>query len=323
MFLRILKSNPILLLIFTILTCIGIGVWTLLTKQVSYSGNMPVFYFFFGWAVNVKLFSVSLGLILLLVQAFGWNAIINSNTLLRQSSYFPAFFLILLASCRLSLISIYPVLFASLFLTLAMRRLIASYKKDNAISNVFDAGLFIGIGSLFYPPFVVFMLFLWIAVLIMRSLIWREWVVAMVGFVLPFGFAMAYQYLFFVSDISWYSKLILSAENYRTHFSFNWKEWMLMLILAGLSIASFWLFINKMADNIVKTQKVWALILWFMVFALVSVVILKQRDAQSFMVLAIPFSFIFSNYFLKAKSAIWAELLFLCLLISIGLNLFF
>lgn len=91
----------------------------------------------------------------------------------------------------------------------------------------------------------------------------------------------------------------------------------------GISAASFWLFINKMADNIVKTQKVWALILWFMVFALLSVVISKQRDAQSFMVLAIPFSFIFSNYFLKAKSAVWAELLFLCLLITIGLNLFF
>ena len=97
----------------------------------------------------------------------------------------------------------------------------------------------------------------------------------------------------------------------------------MLITVISVSIACFWLFINKMADNVVKAQKIWALMLWFVFFALVSVFISPQRDARSLVILAMPVSFIFSNYFLKAKSSIWPEFLFLCLLVSIGLSLFF
>jgi hypothetical protein len=268
------------------------------------------------------MFPLVLGMGLLLVEAFIWNSFINRNTLLKQSSYFPAFFLILLSSCRISLISFYPALLASFFLVLALRRIAASYKKESALSNVFDAGLFIGIATLFYPPLVIYILFLWIAILTMRSLIWREWVAAMIGFILPFAFTITSGYLFFNNGTAWYNKIVSLSANYRKHWSFTWEEWLLLLTISGIGIASTWLFINKIADNVVKAQKVWALMIWFGLFAVVSIVISPQRDARSMIILVLPASFIFSNYFLKVKSAIWSEFLFLCLLVTVGLSLF-
>jgi hypothetical protein len=323
MFVRILKSNPILLLALSIAMCFGIWLWVFLTRYAPYSGNMPVFNSVWGWAINVKTFSAGLGLALILAHAFMWNAVINKNTLLKQSSNFPAFFFILLASCRPCLIGLYPSLFASFFLMLAVRRLAGSYKKEKALSEVFDAGLFIGIASLFYLPVAVFLVFLWITILIIRSLLWREWVVALVGFALPFGFSLAYHYLFFTPEAFWYNKLVMTIGNYRKHWSFDWHEWLLMLTIGPLCIASFLLFVNKMADNVVKTQKMWSLMLWFTFFAAASVVISPQRDARSLVIFAMPVSFVFSNYFLKSKSPVWTEFLFLCLLITVGLNLFF
>jgi hypothetical protein len=323
MFIRILKSNPILLLVFTVFIGVSVWLWFLFKGQVNFSRNSIFFDVFWNWISNSKIFSVILGLILLLVQAFVWNSFVNNNALLKQSSYFPAFFLILLSSCRISLISFYPALLASFFLVLSLRRIAASYKKESALSNVFDAGFFIGIATLFYPPLVVYILFLWIAILTMRSLIWREWVVAMIGFILPLGFTITSGYLFFNNGAVWYNKIISLGANYRKHWSFTWEEWLLLITVVGISIASTWLFVNKMADNVVKAQKVWALMVWFGLFAVISIVISPQRDACSMIILVLPASFIFSNYFLKVKSAIWSEVLFLCLLFTVGLSLFF
>ena len=323
MFLRILKSNPILLLVFAILIGTAIWIWSLLGQSIRYNGNTTFFNNFWIWVSKAKMFSVGPGFILLLAEAFIWNSFVNNNTLLKQSSYFPAFFVIILSSSRVALIGLYPSLCSSLFLMLALRRLVASYKKENALANVFDAGLFIGIASLIYPPVTIFILFLWIAILTIRSLIWREWVVAIIGFILPIGFAFLYHFLFLNDSVYSFSKLILSLGNYRKHWSFTWEEWLLLFVFISIGIASFWLFVNKMPDNVVKAQKVWALILWFVLFAFVSVFISAERDARSLVVLVLPVSFVFSNYFLKSKSAIWSEFLFLCLLITISLSLFF
>ncbi|MGP8216178.1 MAG: DUF6427 family protein [Bacteroidia bacterium] len=324
MFIRLLKSNPIVLLLFTIITGIGIWVWIWIfqSKHADYGVTIPFFNDLWAWVAKLEAFSTGFGIILLLTQAFIWNSFINNNALLKQSSYFPAFFFIILASCRTSLICLYPALFASLFLVLAMRRLAASYKKEKALSEVFDAGLFIGIASIFYLPLVVFILFLFIAILVIRSLVWREWIAAVIGFILPFGFALAYNYLFLSAENFWHNIFLAAHSNYRMHWSFTWEEWLMLIAITGTCIASLWLFINKLPDNVVKAQKIWTLMLWFVFFALVSVFISPQRDARSLVIVALPVSFIFSNYFLKAKSAVWPEFLFICLLITVGLSLF-
>lgn len=325
MILRILKANPIFQLILTILTGAGIWLWIGIspTKAADYKWNMLIFNDFWTWAMHFHFFSAIVGGIIVLTLAFSWNAFINSNSLLKQSSYFPALIFVLLASCRSSLICFYPSLIASLFLMLAIRRLAAGYKKDKALSEVFDAGLFIGIASLFYIPLVVFVVFLWIAILTIRSLIWREWVAALIGFALPFAFILAYHYIFFAPAPFWSNKFNIITSGYRSSWSFSWEEWVMLIAFVGISLASFWLFFNKMQDNVVKAQKIWALMLWFVFFALLSVFLSPQRDARSLAVLILPVSLIFSNYFLKAKSVIWPEFLFLCLLATVGISLFF
>ena len=325
MLLRILRSNPILLLVLSILAGAGAWFWIAFSpaRYAFYINTGPIFNVFFGWLIKLPVLNIIFGLLVILLQAFSWNAFVNNNSLLKQSTYFPAFFFILLASCRPSLICPYPSMFATLFLILAMRRLAASYKKEKALSEVFDAGLFIGIASLFYVPVMVFLLFLWIAILIMRSLIWREWVAAVIGFALPFGFALAYYTLFFTPEKFWYEKLLMAVGNYRLHWSFSWQQWFLLITMICACIAGVWFYINKITDNVLKAQKIWILMLWFIFFGAVSVFIAPERDARSLMIMVLPVSFIFSNYFLKAKSKVWPEFLFLGIIIAVAVNIIF
>lgn len=127
--LKILKLNPILLTALSIIMCLGIWGWVFITGYNTYKINMPFFNTLWGWAVDIKTFSVGIGIIIIMAHAFIWNAFINRNNILKQSSNFPAFFFVLLASCKSSLVGFYPSLLASFFLMLAIRRLAAGYKK--------------------------------------------------------------------------------------------------------------------------------------------------------------------------------------------------
>src|SRR4029077_9994088 len=227
--LRILKANPILLLVLPVLLGSAIWAWVALLQggTAFYSNTMPMFNTFFHWISFFPIGSLILGFAMLLLEAFALNSFINKHSLLKQSSYLPAFFYILFCSCRHTQICFYPALFASLFLMLAVRRLAESYKKEKALSELFDAGLFIGIAALVYVPVIVFVMFLWVAVLTMRSLNWRDWIVSLIGFSLPFIFALGYFTVFYSPEHFWYERIMLAFGNYRSDLSMPWKGMLL------------------------------------------------------------------------------------------------
>ena len=138
-----------------------------------------------------------LGLALLILMAGVWNRIVNKHSLLKQSTYFPFFFMLILLSCRSSLIGCYPALISSLFLVLFLDKLISSYKKENALSDIFDSGLFIGIATLFYIPSMLFIIVLWVGLFTVRTINGREWLCSIIGFSIPFIFTYTYNLLFF------------------------------------------------------------------------------------------------------------------------------
>jgi hypothetical protein len=323
--LRILKANPILLLVLPVLLGGAIWAWVALLPGSSsfYGDTMPMFNTFFRWISYFPIGALVLGFAVLLLEAFTLNSFINKHSLLKQSSYLPAFFYILFCSCRHTLICFYPSLVASLFLILALRRLAESYKKEKALSELFDAGLFIGIAALVYVPVIVFVLFLWIAVLVMRSLNWRDWIVSLIGFALPFIFAMGYFTVFYSPEHFWYDRIMLAFGNYKLGLSMPWKGMLLFICLIITAIVSSWFYINKISDNILKAQKVSILMLWFVFFALASIVLSPEKNARSFVILAMPFSYMFSNYFIKTKSKALPEMLFIFFIVTIVLSVFF
>jgi hypothetical protein len=321
--LRILKSNPMLSLILPILVTMAIWICgNIISAGTIEKSDIPLFQVFFGWLCKMPFLAALSGLCLLMLEAHIWNAFINRETLLRQSSYFPAMIYLFLLSCRHLLLGFYPALIASMFLILAFKRLAESYKKDKAISEAFDAGVFIGLASLVYFPVTVFIVFLWIGLLTMRSLIWREWAVSLIGFVLPFGFALTYYSVFYSPEYFW-DKLIVAIQNYNKVMKPGWHQVLLIITLGATILVSIIFFLKKFPDNVVKNQKILALMIWFACFSAASIVLAPQKNACAFSLLAIPFSFIFSNYFVRAKSKLVPELMFMFLVIAIIVNIFY
>lgn len=324
MLLRIVKSNPLLLLAFGI--ALGAGLWAYTMLQPgeinrSYT-DITLLAPFFDRIHNLTLLKGILGFATLLIEAGIWARIVNRHSLLRQTTWFPFFFIILLLSCRATLIGFYPALISSLFLVLALNKLITAYVKERALSEVFDAGLFVGIATLFYIPSMLFLILLWIGLLILRTINWREWVSNVIGFLLPFVFTFTYNLVFF-PHYPWYNKITGEFFYHSVHLSFSWEQMTIMVIIFLVAAGSLWFFINKMTENILKAQKFWTLMLWFILIAAASVLICPVKDSRAFSLLAIPGSFILSTYFLKTRAKILPEILFLALLAGVIISMLF
>jgi hypothetical protein len=324
MLLKLFKTNPMLLLLFGIIFSIvlwAVTVFHPVGPTLSYT-DVTLLAPFYDRIHSLPVFKEALGFSMLLLMAGVWNNIVNKHSLLGQSSYFPFFFMVLLLSCRTSLIGFYPALASSFFLVLAIHKLISSYKKERALSDIFDSGLFVGIATLFYIPSMVFLVLLWIGVLTIRSINWREWVCSIIGFMIPFIFTFTYNLVFF-PGYPWYNKITSEFVYHSTHLSFSWEQITIMIIIGISALRGLWFYVNKIPDNVVKAQKFWALMVWFILIGIAAVIICPVKDSRAFSILAIPGSFVLSVYFLKTRTKFIPEILFLSLLAGVLISMFF
>jgi hypothetical protein len=324
MLLKLFKANPLLMLIFGI--GLSAALWTLTIlhpgKTIYPYADITLLAPFFDWIHNFPVVKEILGFAILLIEAFTWNRIVNKHSLLRQTSWFPFFFMVILLSCRASLVGFYPALISSFFLVLAIHRLISSHNKERALSDVFDSGLFVGIATLFYIPSMVFLILLWIGLLILRTINWREWACTIIGCMLPFVFTFTYNLVFF-PHYPWYNKITGEFHYHWVHLSFSWEQVTMMIIILIAATGSLWFFVNKITENVVKAQKFWILMLWFILIAVLAMLICPVKDSRAFSLLAIPGSFILSAYFLKTRAKLLPELLFISLLAGVIISMFF
>lgn len=148
-----------------------------------------------AWLVQFPLVSSILALILLLLQAFYFNGILAANLLIARNGFSGALAYILMFSFGRELTSFYPIIPAALFVIAAMHMLFLIYDKREAVFFVFNAGFFIAIAGLFYPP--AFVLFLWliIGLVIALQFDWRNLVAAFLGVFTPIYFIWSWFYL--------------------------------------------------------------------------------------------------------------------------------
>jgi len=126
--------------------------------------------------------NVLITLLLTLLQAMLLNGVVNRYNLLGRPSFLPALMYIVLASMLTPFLVLSPTLICNFLLIWMVEKFLSIYRRTDITSLVFDIGLIIALGTLFYFPFILFLLMIWIGLLIFRPFNWREWVAGWVGF---------------------------------------------------------------------------------------------------------------------------------------------
>jgi|WetSurMetagenome_2_1015567.scaffolds.fasta_scaffold69720_2 hypothetical protein len=219
-----------------------------------------------------------------------------------------------------------PVLPASIFLMMAMRRIMDSYRKPGTAYNFFDAGIYISIGTLFYADLAWFGALLIVGIIILRSGNLIEIIISLLGLAAPFVITAGLYYVLgkdigiLLTDIR--DNLIVKAAGYQfTRLS------VILLIYTGLIvIVSTGFLVMRMNSKKIKSRKTFSLLLWSLIISFALFIFVPSVSVEIIWITGIPACYLLAHYFIFERKKIFAEivftLFFLLVLLIQALNIF-
>ena len=174
MLLRIFKgTNPGVILLITV-TLIAIWISAYIRQSdISASqfdsGAMPLYELLTRIVAGTDHLRLIISFLLVVIISF---LLVNFNTtsfFINERTYLPALIYILIGGFFPEFQSLNPALPASLFLMLALIRIMDGYRKQGVANNFFDAGILISTGSLFYANLIWFGVLIIIGIALIRT----------------------------------------------------------------------------------------------------------------------------------------------------------
>jgi hypothetical protein len=254
-------------------------------------------------------------LIFIIVLSFLVLRLKLQYSFIRERTILPSFIFILITSGMHELHAIHPVYFAALFLILTIDRIFNSYEKEVIHANAFESGILLAIGSLFYFNLVFFFPFLWIGFIILKPKVnWREFILTLLGFAFPWIGAAAYYGA--TGQIAELQSTIQS--NFQSHNFFlkdNLPMQIYMGYLALLILLASILILSQYDAKKISTRKYFKAFFWVFLISAVLMFAVPAASQEIILLMAIPLSFLISNYLIFLKRPIFGEI-FLFLLVA-------
>ncbi len=286
--------------------------------------TMPLFDWLCRFTQNYPFLQTSLALIVLLVEAFLLNFICDKYNILSKKTYFPALVYVLFMSCTKLFLILHPLLLANLFLLLSIERILNSYHKDEAFSNVFDAGFYIGIASLFYFPALVIFPMVWVGLIVIRTFVWREWIISFMGLLLPYLFILTYYFWYDKVEFFLLDKIFYPSSDAKYSIASEPTSFIALASFLGAIIAlSFFKLTKGLPVNTILSRNILVVFTWMLALSFLAFLMAPQLTILYFSFMAIPLSIYASHYFLTAKKWWWSELLFIAWIAVITFNFIF
>ena len=268
------------------------------------------------------LISVVLAFLLVLIQAFFLNYILIRNDLVPKNTLIPAMVYIILMSHSRTLLQLHPVIISNLFLIIILFNLFKVYTKEDAYTEIFNAGFLTAVCSFFYFPFLYFILFIWMTFIVYSLYKWRDWLIPFTGLITPYIFLLTY---FFWSD-----ELFLVLDAYAGYYStvafiplylqFSLIDWIIAGIIVLLFLWSFLRLIANIQERTISIRKQYGTIFWLLFVCLLTYLGSGSYANSHLAMIAMPVSIYFSYGFSNIKRKFWIELFFGILTLVILFN---
>ena len=314
MILRIFKSNrPINLILFPAIGFLfWLGSFLQPEKYPFYLGENknPLFLPFENIFGAVPLVQVILAFVLMIVLALLMQQINNRYTFIRLRTFLPAPLFVFVVSGFTEMHTLHPVYFSAIFLLLAILRLFSIFDKPKPYAAIFDSGLLLGVGSLFYFNLILLLPAFWIGIAILsRDYRWREFVILTLGFLLPFAFVMGYNFLtnHLMEVLKTFERNIDTANN---HFKSNISLHIFLGFLIMLTGMGSVRIIQQFDSKKVSTRKYFAVFFVLFIFSISEIIFIPATSQEMLVITAIPVTFLISNLFAFMKNRFWSNLLF-------------
>jgi hypothetical protein len=240
----------------------------------------------------------------------------------KERTFLPVYLFLFVVYALPELHVIRPIFLSAIFILLSIRSIFLSFEKRTAINNAFDAGFLIGIAGIFYLSANLLIILIPFSIFILRNKIeWREVVLPFFGLLIPW--LLLFCYYFIWHDVSQLYELIghsisnlnesvLSRPLVQTYLAFL----LLITLLASLFI------LTQYGEKNISTRRYFKILSLYFYSSLL-LIFIPSVSYEIIVILAIPLTFLITNYLIFMRRRFWAELFFIGLvLFSIVLQIF-
>lgn len=253
-------------------------------------------------------------ILLLLIQGFLVNSIVVGNRMSNEANLFPGVFYVLISSALPDFLYLSPVLIGNTFVLIALVELFSIYKVPSCADRIFNVGFWIGIAGLFYFPFLMFFIFVFAGLNILRAFNIRERLMAFVGLIMPYLLVALYFYATGRLEVFWE---IHFTKNFGFfNFGSGGVNVSVKLVLFALLLI-YVIFENRsyFAKKNIQVQKKISILYWILISALIGAFFQNNLSFEHFLMLAPPLGIFLGFSFTNMKSQ-WAESIHFLLVIG-------
>jgi hypothetical protein len=322
MLLRLFRGTGPGVMILILLTAAGVWISAFIDPHLPSSFHydlnpMPLYTLLKGIIGNSAIIGVLFSFVLILLMSF---LLVNFNTtvfFINERTFLPAIIYVLFSGLFPHYQLLNPVLPASLFLMLAIRRIMDAYRKNGTAYNFFDASLLIGTGSLIYVNLIWFGLLAVIGIAILRTGNIKELILSILGLCTPLLLIAGIYYvagkdLNMLVSVAKYNLFEIAGDYYFSRIAIAG------LIIIGLSIliSLFHLF-SVINIKKIKSRKTFTELIWTLIISVTVFFVLPSASVELIYIAGIPLSYFLTHYFLFSKKRLIPEIFFTALFIIV------
>jgi hypothetical protein len=244
--------------------------------------------------------------------------LVNFNTsvfFISERTFLPALIYVLLASVfpRHQILS--PVLPAVVFLLLAIHRIMDSYRLQGTAFTLFDAGMLLGVGSLFFASLIWFGFLLIIGIAILRTWNLKEILISFIGIATPVFIIYGFLYVTGSDMRSLLDNVSYNLFVKESSFTFSAMN-VAVLILTGIIISiSVVHLLSAINSKKIKSRKTFILLFWTMLITGIVYFFAKPVSVEIYWLAAIPPTYFLSHYFVFSRKKILPEIMLIALFV--------
>jgi hypothetical protein len=255
---------------------------------------------------------------LLIYQAIQINRLVSLNRLTVENSLFAGVFYLLILSLSLEFIPLQAPLIANTFIIVMLMDIFKQTRNVDLHLNIFNVGLWAGLASLFYFPYIIFFPAGLLGVIYLRSFKSIDLFRALLGLLIPYFLVGTCLFLFDRLPELWTDHIAGALRFLDIQEPLSWKGYTLLGffgVTLFMSLASLNTFGNGL--NIHVRRKISVLMIILMT-SLLLMVLVSNTSVLSLLFLSIPVSVFLAIMFLKLEPQFGEVLHFLILAIAIA-----
>ena len=249
-------------------------------------------HYLYKWLIDVlsplhlwpSLYSI-ISFLLIYSQALLLNRICNAQKMMARPNYLVAMAYMLMTSLIVEWNYFSAPLIINSLLIWIFYRMTTLYNSNKPGNLIFNMGLVVGIVTLLYQPAIVFVLFLLLALFIMRAFRIREWLIGLLGVTSPYYFLGLLLYL--SGNWDWHK---LQPDIYfrlppmpsSIYITISIVLLVLPFIIGGYFVQ------NNLSKMFIQVRKSWSLLLVYLVITTLIIVVNGSDNYSNWLLCVVP-----------------------------------